>query len=187
MTERKDVVKHLESTVQRHIQHLTPIAVTIAVGYVNTTLMQHLHLYSYLVTDGQELDHTELTYTVCPSCDVPALREGVTEAEWEVRERVSKVIAKYDKIREEFESQKLENKEISKECMEKFHAQLLRSFPDGVAPDTESLQTAIDALLEGHAKLTENDLLQHIRDTELEANFKIEKTEALSPKKALSL
>ena len=179
MSERKEVVKHLESLIQGHMQYLTPLAVGTIVDYANTTVIQHLCLYSYLITDEQELDQVNMTCSVYPPCEVPPLCEAATEAEWEVRERLDKVVAKYKIMREELESQKSEKKAINEEHIK----ELLGSFPDGVINDKESLLSVVAALSEGHAHLMKNDLMQHVKERELEINFKIEKTEALSPKK----
>ena len=149
-----------------------------AVGYINCTVLKHLYLYHYLLTEDQERDHHSLHIPVYHMETHPApLLEGEEEREWEKKKLLSALEEKHKKVAEFMSLEKEKVLENQQQLIEELHrtcySQIEQEMEERVFKDI------VEKVVESQASQIMATTLMRLKEKEMQMFHEIEKVDVL--------
>lgn len=169
----------LKGLLSAHSTVLSRHGLVTAAGYINTTILAHLHLYHYLLTEDQERDHYFLNLPVYHMETHPApLPEGEEEGEWEKKKLLCAVEEKHRKV---MELMSIENEKIlekQQQLIEELHrtcySQIEEEMEEGI------FKNVLEKVVESQASQIMASTMMRLKEKEMEVFHEIEKVEVQS-------
>lgn len=158
---------------------LSASSLQTSLNYMTNSILQHFHLYQFLLTQPQIMDLTSLELEVeTPPQDPLSLEDGTEEDVWLKMKIKQDQEAEYDKKMKELESTGAKAKSEADANLEKVHTQLagLLDGPIKLSQLSDIIAVLIKAYVESaHVSLTQA-MLKHSADME----FRMEQLETAS-------
>jgi hypothetical protein len=179
-----DVVRRLQVLVIPSYRDLmAPSTLRASLSFITDSILQHFHLYQFLLTQPQATDLTTVEVTVeTPVKEQLSLQEAVEEAVWLKMKRLSELKAEFGKKMEEMELIREEAVSQADARLEKVYKTLIADLAGG--PHKMSLQQVsriVEILVKAHMDSCVVALAHSILLHNIELEFRIKRLEILAP------
>ena len=172
----------IKELLSSHSTILSTHGLVTAAGYINSTVLTHLHLYHYLLTEEQERDHHSLSLPVHHMDTHPApLPEGEEEGKWEKKKLLCTLEEKHRKVMELMSIEKEKILENQQQSIEELHQTCYSKIRQEMEEDV--FKDVIERVVESQASQIMATTMLRLKEKEMEVLHEIEKAEVLSASK----
>ena len=155
---------------------LPPSSAVHATRYTAHTLLQHFHLYFYLLNNTQDEDVTKVTLPVHTPQVLLPLSDSVPAGEWKRREKIRKVEEQYSNMQKEEEDKReseLSGEKTKKQEILELAETALSQSSEGVRE--EEVGKVIDSVAAVHRESLLSSLTHHMRLQEVRVGEYVER------------
>lgn len=159
--------------------HMTPSSLQASMSFITKSILQHFHLYQFLLTQPQTTDLTTLTVNVeTADREPPSLEEGVEEEVWLKIKKIEELKAEFGKKMEEMEAIREQAVLQADANLGEVYEAQLADLADG--PKKLSYQQVagiVDALVKAHVDSSMVTLAHSLLQQNMELEFRVEQLE----------
>lgn len=152
-------------------------------SFITQSILQHFHLYQFLLTQPQATDLTSVVMAVeTPDREPPSLEEGVEEEVWLKMKKVEELKVEFEKKIQDMEKIREQAVLQADANLGEVYSTQLADFADG--PVKLSYQQVVDALVGAHVDSSMVTLAHSLLQQNMELEFRVEQLEVMvAPRK----
>lgn len=174
------VIQQLQGQIiPTYSNYLSPTSLRYSVEYITTSILQHFHLYQFLLTYTQTTDLTTLEVPVeTPVKSPPCLQDAVTEDVWLNWKKKEEMEAEYEKTLKELEETGEEAKLLADMNLKMVCETQLADISNQPV-SKERLADIVEALLKAHMDLARVPIEQILLKQDVDMDYRLDQMEAL--------
>lgn len=170
-----------DTIVPNYSSHLTPLSLQACTAYTTKSILQHFHLYQFLLTQPHTTDLTSVELAVeTPGQEPPSLEEGVEGDLWLKMKKREDLKAEQEKKIEDLEK-------IGEQAVFQMDAKLEEAYKTQLADladgpkkmSHQQISVIIDALVKAHIDSSMAALAHSLLVQSMELEFRVERLEVL--------
>ena len=168
--------------VPEYSKYLPPHTLLVSMEFIVKSILQHFHLYHFLLTQPQNTDLSTVTLTVdIPDNNFPSLSEGVEQDIWLKAKRKDEIESAYGARSKELEMTGEQNASRARTDLDLICKQALATFSDGPRKmSLEQVSAIISELIKAHIDASLVTVTHSLQKQDLDLDYRLEQLEALS-------
>ena len=176
------VMKQFQEIIQTTDRRLSEAYLLLAVSYITQSLFQHYHLYQFLLCEEQPLELTLLDASVeVADCPQP-LCGGLTEQEYERREKIKVLQAAHMKKEQEYLSERQLALQEEEEKLTEAYTSQFTKLQDSSHLVESDVTDVINSLATAHMHSVLTTVTQDVKKQGLDIGLKVDRLGILASK-----
>ncbi len=178
-----EVIQQLQNElIPKYSSHLSSRTLLTSVNFITKSVLQHLHLYHFLLTQPQITNLTTLDLQVdTPPSDIPSLQDGVEQDLWLKMKAKQEIELEYDVKVKAMEEDRLRAISEAEAKLSQTYESLLDSLSKGpVKMSLEEIAHIISGLIKAHIDSSLVTISQSLLRQSVDLDYRLEQLEALA-------
>lgn len=178
-----EIIQQLQDIiVPQYSSYLPSRALCICMEFIIKSILQHFHLYHFLLTQPQTTDLTTLNLHVdTADNDIPSLHEGVEQDLWLKEKRKLEIESAYEAKSKELETTGAQSASRARADLDLVCEQALAAFSDGPRKmSLEQVSAIVSELIKAHIGASLVTISHSLQKQYLDLDYRLEQLEALA-------